>query len=149
MLENSYWNIDSILLGMTKKECKLNYDLDYLVFTMTDIPSSQNGNTLSCYMTITLSDNVSNYEYLEIYYYDYDNSYYSIKTDIRGDVVMQTTAINLNNSGYYIKMNRYSISGNQLVYVESAEVSSVTDNRNFNANTIYTKVRIYKVIGYK
>ena len=99
--------------------------------------------------TITLSDNVSNYEYLEIYYYDYDNSYYSIKTDIRGDVVMQTTAINLNNSGYYIKMNRYSISGNQLVYVESAEVSSVTDNRNFNANTIYTKIRIYKVIGYK
>lgn len=99
--------------------------------------------------TITLSDNVSNYEYLEIYYYDYDNSYYSIKTDIRGDVVMQTTAINLNNSGYYIKMNRYSISGNQLVYVESAEVSSVTDNRIFYANTNYTKVRIYKVIGYK
>ena len=30
MLENSYWNIDSILLGMTKKECKLNYDLDFL-----------------------------------------------------------------------------------------------------------------------
>ena len=30
MLENSYWNIDSILLGMNKKECKLNYDLDFL-----------------------------------------------------------------------------------------------------------------------
>ena len=30
MLENSYWNIDSILLGMTQKECKLNYDLDFL-----------------------------------------------------------------------------------------------------------------------
>ena len=30
MIENSYWNIDSILLGMTKKECKLNYDLDFL-----------------------------------------------------------------------------------------------------------------------
>ena len=30
MLENSYWNIDSILHGMTKKECKLNYDLDCL-----------------------------------------------------------------------------------------------------------------------
>ena len=30
MLENSYWNIDSILLGMSKKECKLNYDLDFL-----------------------------------------------------------------------------------------------------------------------
>lgn len=106
---------------------------------------SSNGET----DTITLSDNVSNYEYLEIYYYDYDGSYYSIKTDIVGDVVMQTTAINLNNGGYYIKMNRYSINGNRLVYVESAEVSSVTDNRNFNANTTYTKIRIYKVIGYK
>ena len=31
----------------------------YLVFTMTDIPSSQNGNTLSCYMTITLSDDTT------------------------------------------------------------------------------------------
>ena len=30
MLENTYWSIDSILLGMTKKECKLNYDLDFL-----------------------------------------------------------------------------------------------------------------------
>ena len=30
MLENSYWDIDSILLGMTPKECKLNYDLDFL-----------------------------------------------------------------------------------------------------------------------
>ena len=30
MIENSYWSIDSILLGMTKKECKLNYDLDFL-----------------------------------------------------------------------------------------------------------------------
>ena len=106
---------------------------------------SSNGET----DTITLSDNVSNYEYLEIYYYDYDGSYYSIKTDIVGDVVMQTTAINLNNGGYYIKMNRYSINGNRLVYVESAEVSSVTDNRSFNANTTYTKIRIYKVIGYK
>lgn len=99
--------------------------------------------------TITLSDNVSNYEYLEIYYYDYDGSYYSIKTDIVGDVVMQTTAINLNNGEYYIKMARYSLSSNQLIYVESAEVSSVTGARNFSANTTYTKIRIYKVIGYK
>ena len=30
MLDNSYWSIDSILLGMSKKECKLNYDLDFL-----------------------------------------------------------------------------------------------------------------------
>ena len=30
MLENSYWDIDSILLGMSQKECKLNYDLDFL-----------------------------------------------------------------------------------------------------------------------
>lgn len=106
---------------------------------------SSNGET----DTITLSDNVSNYEYLEIYYYDYDGSYYSIKTDIRGDVVMQTTAINLNNGEYYIKMARYSLSSNQLIYVESAEVSSVTGARNFSANTTYTKIRIYKVIGYK
>lgn len=106
---------------------------------------SSNGET----DTITLSDNVSNYEYLEIYYYDYDGSYYSIKTDIVGDVVMQTTAINLNNGEYYIKMARYSLSSNQLIYVESAEVSSVTGARNFNANTTYTKIRIYKVIGYK
>ena len=30
MLENSYWSIDSILLGMTKRECKLNNDLFFL-----------------------------------------------------------------------------------------------------------------------
>ena len=30
MLENSYWNIDSILLGMSQKDCKLNTDLDFL-----------------------------------------------------------------------------------------------------------------------
>ncbi len=30
MLENSYWDIDSILLGMTPKECKLNENLEFL-----------------------------------------------------------------------------------------------------------------------
>ena len=41
MIENSYWNIDSILLGMTKKECKLNYDLDFL----KDLFPGQENNT--------------------------------------------------------------------------------------------------------
>lgn len=34
-------------------------DTYYLVFTLTDIPSTENGKTLSCYITITLSDNTT------------------------------------------------------------------------------------------
>ena len=29
MLENSYWDLDSIFLGMTPKECKLNENLEF------------------------------------------------------------------------------------------------------------------------
>lgn len=104
---------------------------------------SSNGET----DTITLSDNVSNYQYLEIYYYDYDNGHYSIKTDAHGDIILQTAVVAYNE--YYIKMAKYSFNGNQIVYVQSAEISSVNGARTFNADTYYTKVRIYKVIGYK
>ena len=87
MLENSYWDIDSILLGMTPKECKLNENLEFL----KDLyPGQDNENQFKkdeiTKLPLTLSMTLSNppdgksyisiqpqYTLSEDYYYDQDN----------------------------------------------------------------------------
>ena len=72
MLENTYWNIDSILLGMSKKECKLNYDLDFLKELF---PGQENNNQFKkneiIKLPLTLSLTLSNSD---------DNNYVTLQT---------------------------------------------------------------------
>ena len=88
MLENSYWNIDSILLGMTKKECKLNYDLDFLKELF---PGQENNNQfkkneiiklpLTLSLTLANAPDDKNYVTMQTPNNLSDDYYYMLKAD--------------------------------------------------------------------
>ena len=88
MIENSYWNIDSILLGMTKKECKLNYDLDFLKELF---PGQENNNQfkkneiikLPLTLSLTLANAPDDRNYVSIQTPNTlsDDYYYLLKAD--------------------------------------------------------------------
>ena len=88
MLENSYWNIDSILLGMTKKECKLNDDLDFLKELF---PGQENNNQfkkneiiklpLTLALTLANAPDDKNYVAMQTPNNLSDDYYYLLKAD--------------------------------------------------------------------
>lgn len=108
--------------------------------------SGSNGN-------IMLSDYVSNYSYIEIFYKDNDDNYNSMKFIYKTNnqnIVLSTLPISIGDTNYArAKTSIYSVNGTFLEFVSSADW-----NLSANAGTITTTlgkgvIYIVKVLGYK
>ena len=132
MLENSYWNIDSILLGMTKKECKLNYDLDFLKELF---PGQENNNQfkknesiklpLTLSLTLANAPDDKNYVTMQTPNNLSDDHYYLLKAD--------PIVPNFNKNKYFY--DEYLILKNNLNINEKWDQCLI--NTNFNRYLYY------------
>ena len=132
MLENSYWNIDSILLGMTKKECKLNYDLDFLKELF---PGQENNNQfkknetiklpLTLSLTLANAPDDKNYVTMQTPNNLSDDYYYMLKAD--------PIVPNFNKNKYFY--DEYLILKNNLNINEKWDQCLI--NTNFNRYLYY------------
>ena len=114
--------------------------------TLYEHTSGRNGN-------IMLSDYVSNYSYIEIFYKDNDDNYNSMKFIYKTNnqnIVLSTLPISIGDTNYVrAKTCIYSVNGTNLNFVSSADW-----NFSVNAGTITTTlgkgvIYIVKVLGYK
>ena len=114
--------------------------------TLYEHTSGRNGN-------IMLSDNASNYSYIEIFYKDNDDNYNSMKFIYKTNnqnIVLSTLPISIGDTNYVrAKTCIYSVNGTNLIFVSSADW-----NLSVNAGAITTTlgkgvIYIVKVLGYK
>lgn len=95
--------------------------------------------------TITLSDNATNYKYLEIFFGN--NAVMSTKVfGVNGNAIVLAQNLATNTGWFHIYFEQLRIADNQLV----SEMSTRTD---FNATSMATydstQMKVYRVIGYK
>lgn len=100
--------------------------------------------------TITLADNVSNYDYIEIYYND-NNSNGAGYTKIHspdGKEVHLSLVESAGSTACYIRHCNYTISGNTIT-PETSTASYVYFNGSSWSASNSNYLRIYRVVGYK
>lgn len=96
---------------------------------------------------VSLIDNASNYQYLEIYYKDNDNVYNSVKVyEPNGKTVFLSIQYPYQNGVTYIKSCQVSISGKQITPVNYSSMTIRSGQAPTIANSNY--IYITKVIGY-
>lgn len=97
--------------------------------------------------SVTLTDNASNYSYLEIYYKDNDNVYNSVKVyEPNGKTVFLSIQYPYQNGVTYIKSCQVQISGKQITPVNYSSMTIRSGQAPTIANSNY--IYITKVIGY-
>lgn len=96
--------------------------------------------------TITLTDNVSNYKYIEIFYRNNDKIYNSVKVYQANNKVvwLSTGYISENNVDGNIKYKTVDIKNNTISTFKNIEVNFNASNR-YNYNYVF----ITRVVGYK
>ena len=97
---------------------------------------------------ITLSDNASNYEYLEIFFRNNDNIYSSVKVyQPNGKKVNLISQYNNGSDTIWFKIAICLISGNTITKDNAVEMKLISNSSVgiFNGNNIY----ITRVVGYK
>lgn len=94
--------------------------------------------------TVTLNDNVKNYNVIEVYFIDNDNMY-GITRFGAGNGAFRMISMNYlpSNNTFYIKYTQYEAKENHLYFSSSYEWQS---NGNVSNGTYH---RIYRVVGYK
>ena len=94
--------------------------------------------------TVTLNDNVKNYNVIEVYFIDNDNMY-GITRFGAGNGAFRMISMNYlpSNNTFYIKYTQYEAKENHLYFSSSYEWQS---NSNVSNGTYH---RIYRVVGYK
>lgn len=96
---------------------------------------------------VTLTDNASNYSYLEIYYKDNDGVYNSVKVyEPNGKTVFLSIQYPYQNGVTYIKSCQVSISGKQITPVNYSSMTIRSGQAPTIANANYCYIT--KVIGY-
>lgn len=104
--------------------------------------------------TITLTDDVSNYNTVEVYYGELYNGvfyYVSMKkvpviNGIISVVPLEIVAANSNSSGMLIFTKIISISGKELTIPRELKITTLSSGNTFDTNA---NVGIFKIIGYK
>ena len=97
--------------------------------------------------TVTLSDSAANYEYVDIFYRDNDDTYSSVRVNNPNGKNADISTIERWGTTLYIKQKRITISGNKITNGNATEANFTTAPKigiNTSANNIY----ITKVIGY-
>lgn len=94
--------------------------------------------------TVTLNDNVKNYNVIDVYFIDNDNMY-GITRLGAGNGAFRMISMNYlpSNNTFYIKYTQYEAKENHLYFSSSYEWQS---NGNVSNGTYH---RIYRVVGYK
>lgn len=96
---------------------------------------------------VTLSDNASNYQYIEIYYRDNDNTYNSVKVyQPNGKNVLLSIQYPYQNGVTYIKSCLVSISGTSITPINYSSMTIRSGNAPTIANANYCYITA--VIGY-
>ena len=96
---------------------------------------------------VKLTDNASNYKFLEIYYCDNDNTYNSVKVESpNGKNVLLSIQYPYQNGVTYIKSCLISISGKQITPINYSSMTIRSGQAPTIANSNYCYIR--KVIGY-
>lgn len=103
--------------------------------------------------TITLSDSVANYEYLEIFYADEtgttDAQSIRICSPNNKTIDLSCTGAPANSSQIYIKVSRYTIVGNALTFIRSKNVTISGGSYPAIAESASTNyIRILRVLGF-
>ena len=102
--------------------------------------------------SVTLSDNASNYKWLEIQYYDYNNNYFAARAFGGKSSALFAYAVAPGTPAGYPKGNLITVSGDTITRDHSWEVEITTSVARYNPDTVnsdYTNFRIFRVIGYK
>lgn len=96
---------------------------------------------------VKLTDDASNYKFLEIYYCDNDNTYNSVKVESpNGKNVLLSIQYPYQNGVTYIKSCLISISGKQITPINYSSMTIRSGQAPTIANSNYCYIR--KVIGY-
>lgn len=96
---------------------------------------------------VKLTDNASNYKFLEIYYCDNDNTYNSVRVENpNGKNVLLSIQYPYQNGVTYIKSCLISISGKQITPINYSSMTIRSGQAPTIANSNYCYIR--KVIGY-
>lgn len=126
---------------------KLVSDLQLQITRLT--PTTLYNNPSGGTGTITLSDNVNNYSYLEIFYgwgsYGHSSTKYDTSSSNDGIDLFSTL---FNNNRIYWTTSHFTATGNQLV-LDDAEYWSLGTSGTASRSQSSNRNFIYKVIGYK
>ena len=129
---------ENLQVGETGKTIKSLFK-QYILF------ENSNGQTGD----INLSDNIANYDIVEIVY-GCDGYYYSVKIEEPQDkkIGLMTHYVSENNNALYLYTTSYKFSNNQLKYLIGGNFGIDNQSQPFNFG-FYSYVRIYKIIAYK
>ena len=92
---------------------------------------------------VVLSESISNYSFIEIYYISSDNEG-SIKLDTGFVTKFTIHDPFIYNGGYYDRMSAYTISGNTITYTGCVTINNFVQQTGGNA-----EIKIIEVVGYK
>lgn len=102
---------------------------------------------------ITLTDNITNYSYLEIYYKQNDGTYGYTKCVARNNAHIDLTVNHITNNGYANSFSSRTINlyNNTITTVNTNRYISgnITSDNNLSGTTATNNIYITKVIGYK
>lgn len=97
--------------------------------------------------TVTLSDSAVNYDYIDIFYRDNDNTYSSVRVNNPDGKLVDISTIERWGTTLYIKQKRIAISGNTITNGNTTEAQFTAAPKN-TINTTANNIYITKVIGY-
>lgn len=104
-------------------------------------------NTTGTNETVTLSDSAANYDYIDIFYRDNDNTYSSVRVNNPNGKYADISTIERWGTTLYIKQKRITISGNTITN-ENATEAYFTTAPKIGITTTANNIYITKVIGY-
>ena len=102
---------------------------------------------------ITLTDNITNYSYLEIYYKQNDGTYGYTKCVARNNTHIDLTVNHITNNGYANSFSSRTINlyNNAITTLNTNRYISgnITSDNNLSGTTATNNIYITKVVGYK
>ena len=102
---------------------------------------------------ITLTDNITNYSYLEIYYKQNDGTYGYTKCVARNNTHIDLTVNHITNNGYANSFSSRTINlyNNAITTLNTNRYISgnITSDNNLSGTTATNNIYIIKVVGYK
>lgn len=110
-------------------------------------------NSLGANGNITLSDNVSDYSYIEIFYRDNDNNYNSMKympENNNRNICLSTVPVSIGETNYIrAKSAEYTVSEKNINFTSYADWNITANSGWIETNISNNIIYITKVVGWK
>ena len=127
---------------LTKKS-NTDYDTEWADINGQVLYDNSDGSNAA----ITLNDSAVNYDYMDIFYRDNDNTYSSVRVYNPDRKLVDISTIERWDTTLYIKQKRIRISGNTITNGNTTE-AQFTAAPKIKINTSANNIYITKVIGY-